>query len=179
MKRKTPLVSLGLTDEEIKVYEVLLKYPLLSPTEITTKTLLHRPSVYKALEQLLEKDLIKIVILGKRNKYSPNPPKRLKDLSSLYQSEIDEEIIRLEDLYVKNPNIPKVSIRQGKQAIRALYEELVMELKKGEVYYRYHSIDTENWTSGKYVTLRARQVRDAKELERYVITNEANKKRKQ
>ena len=53
-----------------------------------------------------------------------------------------------------------------------------MELKKHDIYYRYHSIDTDNWTSGQYVTSRARQIRDAKELERYVITNEANKKRK-
>ncbi|MBP6888262.1 MAG: hypothetical protein KBC21_01025 [Candidatus Pacebacteria bacterium] len=178
MKKISPLSSLGLSNEEITVYEALLKKQPMSPTEICSTTSLYRPSVYEAIEKLKEKDLVSTVPFGKRSKYTPNSPKRLKELSSLQGSRIQEEIIRLEELQIEKSFIPKVTIRQGQQAIRMLYEELVSELKKGDIYYRYHAIDTDNWTSGKYVTQRARQIRDAKELERYVITNEANKKRK-
>jgi sugar-specific transcriptional regulator TrmB len=178
MKKISPLTLLGLKNEDIAVYEVLIEHGNLSPTELCAKTNLYRPTVYASLQSLIGKDLISIVPSGKRNKYAANSPKRLKELSDEQEKTITEEIIRLEELGVFTPNIPKVTIRQGKQAIRALYEELVIELKKKEIYYRYHSIDTDNWTSGKYITQRARLIRDAKELERYVITNEANKKRK-
>lgn len=178
MKKNSPLTTLGLGNDDVLVYETLIRLGALSPTELCARTKLYRPIVYESLDLLLSKDLIGVVPVGKRKKYSPNSPKRLKELSNEYEKKITEEIIRLEELHTDTPHLPTITIRQGQNGIRSLYEELVTELKKGEIYYRYHSIDTDNWKTGKYVTERARKIRDAKQLERFVISNEANKKRK-
>lgn len=178
MKKKSPLMLLGLSNEDALVYETLIKSEALSPTELCAKTKLYRPSVYASLEALLTKDLISIIPEGKRNTYTANSPKRLKELSTVQEKIIEEEIIRLEDIEPATTGTPNIVVRHGRQAIKMIYEEVVQELKRGEVYYRYQSIDTKKWVAGRYLTAKSRRIRDSKGLQRFVITNDENKKRK-
>lgn len=178
MKKVSPLTLLGLHTEEILIYETLITQGPLSPTELCSHTKLYRPSVYLHLESLRSKDLVSEVPYGKRKKYLANSPKLLKELSTKQEKKILEEVIRLEEIESPSGNTPGIVVRHGRQAIKLIYEEAVMELKKGEMYYRYHSIDTGAWVPGSYVTKKSNRVRNSKDLQRLIITNEENKDRK-
>lgn len=178
MKKPSPLILLGLTSEDARLYEELIIRGSLSPTELCTVTNLYRPTVYASLKTLLEKNLVSIVPAGKRSKYVANSPIRLKELSQDQEKIIQEEIIRLEEVTPNVSDLPKIVVRQGRQAVRMIYEEVVQELKKGDVYYRYQSIDTETWVPGLYATPKSRRIRDIKDLQRFVITNDENRNRK-
>jgi sugar-specific transcriptional regulator TrmB len=178
MKKQSALTLLGLHDEEIRIYETLITKGPLSPTEICVYTKLHRPNAYVHIANLEQKNLISIVPHGKRKKYSANSPKLLKELSVTQEKMVLEEIMRLEEIETPKEKTPGIVVRYGREAIKMLYEEAVMELKKGDVYYRYHSIDTEAWVPGMYATAKSRRVRDSKDLQRLVITNEENMNRK-
>jgi sugar-specific transcriptional regulator TrmB len=178
MKKPSPLVSLGLCEEEIKIYEELIVRGASSPTELCVYTKMHRPALYLHLKGLETKDLISVLPSGKRKKYIASSPKKLKDLSSLREKSIQEEIIRLEDMVSMPKSLPRITVRQGTSAIRSAYEEMTQELKKDDVYYRYSSIDNATWIPGRYITDKAKQLRNAKDLQRFIITNEETKTRK-
>jgi sugar-specific transcriptional regulator TrmB len=178
MKKTSPLTLLGLHIDEVTIYEELITRGPLSPTDICAYVKMHRPQVYTNLASLEGHSLVSVVPYGKRKKYVANSPKYLKDVSSRQEKLILDEIIRLEDIETPQGETPSVVVRQGQEALRQIYEDAVQELKKGEVYYRYLAIDTDKWVTGSYVTPKAIRIRNAKELERFIITNEDNKKRK-
>ena len=175
MKKYNPLQSLGLSLDEILVYECLLEHVALSPTELGTLTTLYRPVIYASLQGLLSRNLVVETPFGKRKKYVATSPKQLKHLLSAQEKLITEEIIRLEDLPRVEKNIPKVIVLQGKLAIRTIYDQIMQDLKKGDIYYRYQSVDNDTLASGGYMSERARSLRNVKGLERFVITNKVNK----
>lgn len=177
MKKEQPLVSLGLHSEEIGIYETLLTHGALSPTELCALTKLHRPTLYKRLKELDSKNLITLTPHGKRKKYIANSPKKLKELSFLKDKIVQDEIIRLEELVSTPRNIPHITVHQGASALRLIDEQMTQELKKNDTYYRYSSIDNETWIPGRYMTKRAKSLRDAKALQRLVITNEETRSR--
>jgi DNA-binding MarR family transcriptional regulator len=178
MKKSSPLAFLGITTEEAVIYELLIEKGSLSPTELCSITKLYRPTVYACLKNLLDKDIVSIIPHGKRSKYVANSPKRLKELSENQEKVTQDEIIRLEEISPSKSDLPKIVVRQGRQAIRMIYEDVVQELKKGDIYYRYQSIDTGKWVPGLYITPKSRRIRDVKDLQRFVITNAENKDRK-
>ncbi len=175
MKKDSPLQAIGLSKEEILVYECLLTEGPLSPTELEATTKLHRPAVYRSLEGLLSYNLVVEVPFGKRKKYAPASPKHLKNLLDAQEKVILDEIIRLEDLAQTEKSVPKVVVLRGKQALKTIYNQITQELSKGDVYYRYQSVDGDKLASGAYMSEGARKLRNIKGLQRLVITNAANK----
>lgn len=177
MKKQNPLLGVGLSSDDIIVYECLLQKGNLSPTELCKYSKLYRPTVYMALENLENKNLVTVIPAGKRKKYTALPPKQLKNLLHAQEDVVTKEIIRLEELQIAPKNLPKVIVLSGKNALRTIYEEMTQELKKGDVYYRYQAVDSEVLQKGNYMSNKARALRNAKQLERFVITNTNNKKK--
>jgi hypothetical protein len=105
-------------------------------------------------------------------------PKRLKELLTEQERKIDEEIIALEDSVTSSQHSPIVTMRHGTQALRQLDEEMTLELKKGDTYYRYSSVDSDKWIPGRYMTNTSKKLRNAKDLQRFIITNDSEKIRK-
>lgn len=175
MKKSNNLRSLGLSDDDVIVYESLLKHGPLSVTEIGAHTKLHRPSIYSCIESLSSSTLITEIPSGKRKKYSPLPPKQLKELLHRQEDLLAQEIIRLEDLVVPEKAVPKIVVLKGKQGLKVVYDQMMHEIKKGEIYYRYQAVDTESMDLKNYMSNTARVLRNAKELERFVITNAVSK----
>lgn len=176
MKNTNKLQSLGLSKDDVFIYECLLTHGSLSVTEIGIHTKLYRPAIYNSIEVLVTANLISETPFGKRKKYIALQPKHLKELLYRQESILTEEIIRLEDLAIVEKNIPKVIILKGKQGLKMVYEQMMQEIKKGEIYYRYQAVDTEKLDLKEYMSNTARVLRNAKELERFVITNTVSKK---
>jgi predicted transcriptional regulator len=175
MKKKNTLENLGLSANDVLIYEHLLKHGALSPTELAAYTKFNRPSVYSSIRTLLDMNLVVESPFGKRSKYTALPPKQLKNLLHTQEEQIQKEIIRLEEITPPVMGIPKVVVLSGRNALRTIYEQIMRELKKGDVYYRYQAVDGDTLKSGGYMSQSARLLRNAKEIERYVITNAKNK----
>jgi sugar-specific transcriptional regulator TrmB len=172
MKKHVPLVSLGLSQEDCTIYEQLLKCGPLSPTALSQKTKFFRTTVYSSLESLRAKNLIIVVPHGKRSHYQAQPPRHLKELLKEQEESVLEEVIRLET--ITKVSTPYVRVLSGEKGITSVYDEITEELRRGDVYYRYQSIDTEK-ISKKVMSSKARSLRNAKQLERYVITSKDSK----
>ena len=111
------LKELGLTDNEIKIFVILLRHGDMNPYEIAKKTGFHRGYVYDALERLQEKGIINTVIKNNKKCFQSIDPKHIEEMM---QS-------RLESISKIIPDLMR--IRQTK-------EDCVVELYKGEKSYK-------------------------------------------
>ena len=63
------LIKIGLTDAEAKIYLVLLELGSSQAVHITSKSALHRRTVYDAIERLVEKGLVSYIRENNIKKY--------------------------------------------------------------------------------------------------------------
>lgn len=80
------LKSIGLTENEIKIYLLLLKSGSITAYEISQKTGIYRAHVYDKLEQLIKKGLVTHVYKGAK-KYVSIQPSAVDFSSSMTISE--------------------------------------------------------------------------------------------
>jgi sugar-specific transcriptional regulator TrmB len=123
------LTKLGLTENQSKVYEELIKNGPCRAGVIIKKTDLHREIVYDCLEKLIKKGLVNYILTKNVKQYSVSAPKELEEYISKQKSELKEkeevlkEIIKkLKNKEKENPSIAR--IYQGKKGLRTVFEEL-------------------------------------------------------
>lgn len=178
MTPEEALRQLGFTKHEVKIYLSLLgKGPLLV-SEIARATGLHRPTVYKTVEMLCSKGLIVNAPKGRRRRYAAESPERILVFFDALRGKFSEFIPFLRDKYEERKNAPLVTFENGDQAITSIYEDILSSLKRGEIFYRYSSRN-DSTRGEKYLPKDYRARRDAKHLQRFVITNESIAKQKQ
>lgn len=170
--------KIGLSESDAEVYACLVKGGEMLPTQISKKTSLYRPVVYKAIENLDDKKLIRISSKGKRKTYIAESPERLESLFKEYEKSFFNDIEDIYKMYESSAEKPTISIAEGEQAIRDTYSDVVNTLDKNEKYYRYSSI--QQFKKNKFIPKDYEYIRDKKGLERMVITgfnNQPTKKR--
>jgi sugar-specific transcriptional regulator TrmB len=169
--------KLGLRQSERAVYLALLKGGALNMTEIADAAGLYRPAAYSALDRLRELGLIVAAPKGKRMRYSAESPQKLKTLVTHTLQELDTALPALLALQRFSGVRPVMKYLEGKIGMKSIFADVVESLKTGEVFYRYTSekdIDRAN----SYLPKNYRAMRDAKKLERFVISNAASGTRK-
>jgi sugar-specific transcriptional regulator TrmB len=164
--------KIGLSEDDAKVYACLIGDGELLPTQISKKTNLHRPVVYKAIENLDNKSLIRISSKGKRKTYIAESPEKLEALFKEYEKSFFDDMEDIYKLYESSSDKPTISVAEGEQAIRDTYSDVVNTLDKNEKYYRYSSI--KQFKKNKYIPKDYEYIRDKKGLERLVITGYNN-----
>lgn len=175
MKNKDILEQIGLTKDESTIYRTLLSVNPISISEIVRKTGIHRPTVYKTLPALLEKQLVSIMPKGKNKLYVAESPERVEQIFEALEDEFNSEIHTLFENYKVRDKKPLVKYAEGDAAIKNIYSDVVHSLDKDESYYRYSSALT--LSRKKYVPKDYRSVRDKKDLNRYIITDSESLKR--
>jgi predicted transcriptional regulator len=177
MKNKQLLQKLGLSLEESSVYLALVEQGPAHVSEIAKRTKLHRPTIYQFLPTLVERGLVSVVPKGKQKWYAAEPPEKLSVLLEAAKTELDSALPELERAYSLNLKKPVVKSFDGIGGIKFVYDDLLRTLKNGDVFYRY-SAQHEFAAGEKYLPANYRARRDAKGLQRFVITSEAVKKKK-
>ncbi len=167
---------LGFSENEARVYRTLLRRGTSSMAELAVHTKLHRPSLHRALTSLAEQGYVSTTPRGKRMWYVASQPGTLRGKLAEAFEQAEGEIPHLEYTYEKRPNTPVVTVLEGKQAIAYAYLTIPHSLKRGDVYYRYSARDAVNRRDpmDPRVIASYRRERDRKQLERFVITSEAN-----
>ena len=168
------LEKIGFSREESVVYMTLLEIGPCSISNLVRKTGLHRPKVYSILAVLMDKELIGIMPKGKQKQYVAESPDKIEKLFTSLEEQFNKEIQSLYESYETKGKKPIVTYAEGDKSLVNAYSDIVHSLKKNDTYYRYSSALTLN--RKKYVPKDYREVRDRKNLERLIITDESSKK---
>lgn len=171
------LKGLGLSSNQSLIYLFLVDKTESTISDIARATSLHRPTIYRELEGLQSRGLIQGAHRNKRQLYSAAHPRILQALHDMLSREYAEALPDLESRYLKRQLYPVVRLVTGRKGIASVYEDILQTLKKGEAFYRYSSSSRAR-PRDRYVPKDYSERRNAKQLERFVITNSTNVKLK-
>jgi len=175
MKKEHILEHLGLNEKESAIYLALIDLGHATISRLSQRTNIHRPALYALLPEMKAKGLIFDAKEGKRRIYTPAPPETLEALFNGFSAQFHGFIPELQSKYESIESRTTVKYLSGKKEIGSIFLDLVTLLKHGDVFYRYSSAkDIER--ANAFLPDGYREKRDKKQLERYVITNEAGKK---
>lgn len=170
------LRHLGLEGHAGEIYLALLGTGPETIAGIARMAKIERPLVYHALPELLAKGLIAKAPKGKRTYYSALSPSRLGLIFDEVGIELKKTLPTLEERFSKSGERPRVTYLEGREGIIAVYEDILATLPSGGIFYRYSS--AKEVRNKIYVPKNYEARRDAKKLERYVITNKETAARK-
>ncbi len=177
MPKTSILRTLGLSPEESAIYLTLLEHGAANVSDISRRSKVHRPGVYQVLPGMMEKGLVSLVPHGKQKWFAAEPPEKLQILLDAARADFEKALPDLERAYAVNSKKPTVKSFDGVQGIRFVYDDLLRTLKRGDTFYRY-SAQHEFAAGERYLPPQYRERRDAKGLQRFVITSSAVMKKK-
>jgi DNA-binding transcriptional regulator GbsR (MarR family) len=161
---------LGFPKHTDEIYKVLSesKDPLLV-AGIASRAQMPRTVVYRCLEKLEGEQLIKRTALGRRTSYYIDNPRRLKQAVRVFET--DSAKVIEDNAKEREKEVPR-SIRflYGPEGIRAAFNDVIAHTPKGDTFYRYTS-ERDLGQVNSYLASDYRSRRDAKKLERLVISN--------
>lgn len=123
---------LGLSKNEARIYEILLREGALSIGDIATKSSVHRRNVYDALGRLAERGLVFEMLESRENKYQAAPPEKLKELMLEKERELFAIMPELQGLYEAVPHSDEVYITKGIEGWKNMLRDM---LRAGEDVY--------------------------------------------
>ena len=135
------LSKLGLNNNEIQIYLLLLKKGPSKASEIAELTKLHRTHVYDLLESMAKKAIVSFLIQENKKYFQAVSPAKLEVLLSKKQEQIQQDkkqlntlIKELNQLTTESKTKLLASVFLGKQAFMSQLNGLLRILKKGEEY---------------------------------------------
>ncbi len=167
------LEKLGLSAEESEIYIYLLQNPQKTLSEISKQTQINRPKLYKILPSMEESGLIWTVVNGKRKLFIAENPKILNNYFESIKDDYLSLIPQVERIYKNSFEKPILKHLSWKSGVKNIFMDIAYTLNKGDVFYRYSSrTDVENTSVSQTEYNKYRKIRNEKQLQRYVITNE-------
>jgi len=161
---------LGMSRHASAVYEATQKHGPMLATDIIKKTKLHRPAVYRALFELHDNELITKVKNGKRFVWKTTNPERIRDLFVRDTHQLQRLIPKERELSSNDLMHTTLKVLKGRSGIRAVFDDVIAHSKKGSTFFRYTS-EKDLASVNSYLSSGYRKKRDAKRLERLVISS--------
>lgn len=171
MKIKAILQKLGLSETEARVYTAILKLGSGTVAAISKTTGFYRPTIYKTLPLLTEKNLVLRFRSGKRTVYAAEKPTVLSSFFEVLQADFKQALPDLLKLYSSARHKPIVRYFEGKEGVRRVYVDLLETVKRGDIIYRYESPKDYRKNKKLYPRLYLERAGDHSEIEKFVITN--------
>lgn len=171
------LEKFGMEKTSAIVYLCLFENGARSVSAISRNTGLYRPAIYKSLAELEYRGLVYVSPKGKQKLYAAEDLDKLQMLVRNVADEFGTMLTGLKELQNTHSEKPAVKLLEGTVGITHVFNDVIDSLKKGETFYRYTSekdLDLVN----SYLPKGYRQRRDAKKLERLVISNPVSGKQK-
>ena len=96
--------ELGLSKNESRIYETLLREGELPVGQIAVRSRIHRRNVYDSIQRLLEKGLVFEILQKSENKYQAVDPNKLRELIQAKEQQLSLVMPQLESLYQSTPS---------------------------------------------------------------------------
>ncbi len=124
------LREIGLTENEVRIYLLLLKQGMINPSEISQKLGLHRGYVYDALDRMQEKEVVNSILKDNKKYFQATSPENLIELSKLKLENLQKILPNLKELMSFSKEETKVELHKGKRVYRTLLKDIGSSLKK-------------------------------------------------
>lgn len=124
--------TLGLSKNEARIYETLLRHGECGVGVISEKSGVHRRNVYDSMNRLLEKGLVTEIIESSENKYQASEPKKLVEIVGEKADAVQQALPDLQRLYFSVPTEYKVHTYRGKEGWKQYMRDIV---KNGAPFY--------------------------------------------
>jgi sugar-specific transcriptional regulator TrmB len=128
---KNILLKIGLTQSEIKVYNLLCTIDSTTVSNLTSQTNLYRTNIYDILKKLTKKGLVKSIKKNNVQHFSITEPKNLLRLLEEKEKEIKSSKTDLLD-FISNIKLKSqkslennISIFQGRDGLEFFYDQLI------------------------------------------------------
>ncbi|OHB11522.1 MAG: hypothetical protein A3G05_00605 [Candidatus Zambryskibacteria bacterium RIFCSPLOWO2_12_FULL_45_14] len=171
-KQKSVLRQVGFSDTAEQIYFSLLKRGACSVVELAQFVGKHRPTIYKALPELISANLVAKSLKGKRVVYRAESPAILSSLLKKQSENVNESLPELLAIFQNKDKKPKISFFEGKEGIATVYEQLVASTKKEAAIYRYESPRDYKHNKQYYPALYWKRAGASGDIDKYVITNQ-------
>jgi len=123
------LINAGLNEKEAAVYLTCLELGASSILNMAEHSKIKRSTVYEIIPSLEEKGLIKKTKKGKKYLFLAENPKTVLIMLKEREKRFTEALPEMMSLFNAQENRPKVFFYQGKDEVRALYEDTIREKK--------------------------------------------------
>ena len=172
------LTRAGLDKKSASVLAALLDKGAMSLSGISKETHINRPALYELLPRLIERGLVSQIRRQKRSFYRAESPLKLLESYKAEHRDIELRLATIAEEYVnQSQDRPIIKYFEGYRGVTFVFDDIVESLPRSSVFYRYSSRtgDADTYRNTHY-----EKMRDAKQIERMVITSEekASKKSK-
>jgi sugar-specific transcriptional regulator TrmB len=137
------LARSGLSAHESAVYLAMLELGPSTVLKAARQSGVKRTTIYGVIESLQSKGLVSVEEPGFKKLYVAEDPLRLKRLIEEQQHTLEAFFPELEALYSVQGNDSVLRYHVGAEAMRAVYDELLGELRSRDEYFVYG--DPERW----------------------------------
>ena len=127
------LQQLGLSKNEVKIYEALLDLDQASVGEISSHTKVHRRNVYDTLKRLVDKALISPIISKGKNMYAPVDPDKLLELVREKEALLHPILPELRARYQRRQPLQEAYMYRGTEGFKNYMRDIVRVWK--DVYF--------------------------------------------
>jgi len=126
------LKSLGLTENEAKIYESLLEMGPRAAGTISRKTKLHRRVVYDTLDRLVEKGLIGYIVENGKKIFSASNPQRFLEIANEQKNRIENILPDMISLFnsSKDKQKEETLFFRGKEGLKSVFEDQLADKKE-------------------------------------------------
>jgi sugar-specific transcriptional regulator TrmB len=119
------LESLGLTESESKVYIALLELGSSQAGKITSKTGIHRRTVYDSIERLIEKGLVSSITQNNIKYFEAVDPKQLMDILKEKEDSLKDILPQLNLLHKTSKEKQETTFFRGKSGLRSVFSHQI------------------------------------------------------
>lgn len=126
------LKELGLTDNEVRIYLLLLRQGAISPSEISEKLGLHRGYIYDTLERMQEKEVVNHVLKNNKKHFQATTPENLAELLKFKLENLQKIIPELNKIAESTKEKTKVEVHKGRKVYRTLLKDIITTVKQKE-----------------------------------------------
>ena len=117
--------ELGLTKVESEVYFAILELGSCLAGQITTKTGIHRRTVYDVIERLIQKGLVNYIITNNRKYFEAVNPERLNEMIEEKKEALNSEMPVLKQMFEFSRDKKETVFYKGKQAMKGVFNDQI------------------------------------------------------
>ena len=167
---------LGFPKHSAELFVLLESKGPSSVSAIATSTRVHRPAVYRSLAALTKQHVVSEKKFGKRSFFVAENRHRITELFAHEVGKIKRLEKNSAERSRKN-SMGAIRYFEGEGSVADVFNDLIQHSKRGDIFYRYTS-EKDMSEVNRLLPRDYRLKRDAKRLERLVISNPESGKQK-
>lgn len=134
MDLKKILKEFGMSENESKIYLLLIDRGSTTAGKIAKETKIQRSSCYQSLTTLLAKGMISYVLIGMIKYFQAVSPERILEIQTEKTKKLKDALPQLKNRYKQNKKEGQVRLFKGKQGVRVVLKDILENAEKNDVF---------------------------------------------